>query len=72
MKRTVKEIIRQRRSQMLVHSYLYYRLDKPIISDDTWQKWANELAELQRENPFDCKIVKAIRLWGIYFRTNGL
>ena len=56
MKRTVKEIIRQRRSQMLVHSYLYYRLDKPIISDDTWQRWANELAELQRENPFDCKI----------------
>ena len=56
MKRTVKEIIRQRRSQMLVHSYLYYRLDKPIISDDIWQKWANELAELQRENPFDCNI----------------
>ena len=56
MKRSVKEIIRQRRSQMLVHSYLYYRLDQPIIDDDTWQKWANELAELQRENPFDCNI----------------
>ena len=41
---------------MLVHSYLYYRLDQPIIDDDTWQKWANELAELQRENPFDCNI----------------
>ena len=56
MKRTVKEIIRQRRSQMLVHSYLYYKLDNPIIDDDTWQKQANELAELQRENPFDCNI----------------
>ena len=56
MKRTVKEIIRQRRSQMLVHSYLYYKLDNPIIDDDTWQRWANELAELQRENPFDCNI----------------
>jgi len=41
---------------MLVHSYLYYRLDKPIISDDTWQRWANELAVLQKENPLDCKI----------------
>ena len=51
-----QEKIRQRRSQMLVHSYLYYRLDQPIIDDDTWQKWANELAELQRENPFDCNI----------------
>ena len=51
-----QEKIRQRRSQMLVHSYLYYRLDNPIIDDDTWQKWANELAELQRENPFDCNI----------------
>ena len=51
-----QEKIRQRRSQMLVHSYLYYRLDQPIIDDDTWQKWANELAELQRENPDDCNI----------------
>ena len=34
---------------MLVHSYLYYKLDNPIIDDDTWQKWANELAELQRK-----------------------
>tara|TARA_E500000318_G_scaffold4934_3_gene5067 strand:- start:298 stop:585 length:288 start_codon:yes stop_codon:yes gene_type:complete len=53
---TVKEKIRQRRSQMLVHSCLYYKMDKPIVDDDTWQKWANELAELQKENPDDCKI----------------
>ena len=53
---TIKEKIRQRRSQMLVHSYLYYIEDTPIISDDTWQRWANELVELQRENPFDCNI----------------
>tara|TARA_R100001510_G_C7593678_1_gene162549 strand:+ start:428 stop:715 length:288 start_codon:yes stop_codon:yes gene_type:complete len=53
---TVKEKIRQRRSQMLVHSYLYYKIDSPIVDDDTWQKWANELAELQRKNPDDCQI----------------
>ena len=53
---TIKERIRQRRSQMLVHSYLYYVKGESIVSDDTWQKWANELAELQRENPFDCNI----------------
>jgi len=53
---TIKERIRQRRSQMLVHSRLYYIDDEPIVDDDTWQRWANELAELQRENPFDCNI----------------
>ena len=56
MKQTIKEKIRQRRSQMLVHSFLYYRMDEPIIDDDKWQKWANELAELQTNNPDDCKI----------------
>ena len=41
---------------MLVHSYLYYRLDDPIIDDNKWQRWANELAELQNNNPDDCNI----------------
>ena len=54
MKQTIKEKIRQRRSQMLVHSFLYYKLDDPIIDDDKWQRWANELAELQNNNPDSC------------------
>lgn len=41
----------QRRIQMLVHSYLYYALDNPIVSDATWQRWANELAIMQRNHP---------------------
>ena len=44
---TVAERIRQRRAQMLVHSYIYYALDNSIVSDDTWQAWANELRDLQ-------------------------
>jgi hypothetical protein len=43
---TRKEKIRQRRAQMLVHSYFYYVDDDPLVDDDTWQRWANELAEL--------------------------
>lgn len=43
----IVEQIRRRRAQMLVHSYLYYWLDTPIIDDTTWQKWADELATLQ-------------------------
>lgn len=41
------DTIRQRRTQMLVHSYLYYVLDSPVISDDKWQQWADELTALQ-------------------------
>ena len=43
------EKIRQRRHQMLVHSYLYYELDTPVITDEKWQQWADELTELQTE-----------------------
>lgn len=46
---TLSEKIKQRRSQMLVHSYLYYELDQNIVSDDKWQQWADELVELQKQ-----------------------
>ena len=48
--RTSSEIIKQRRSQMLIHSYLYYQRDISIVSDDQWQEWANELQCLQENN----------------------
>ena len=50
------EIIRQRRHQMLVHSYLYYKKDAPVISDDKWQQWANELTDLQTRYPEATKL----------------
>ncbi|MCK4518179.1 hypothetical protein KAT92_05345 [Candidatus Babeliales bacterium] len=34
---------------MLIHSHLYYDLYAPVISDDVWQKWANELITLQKK-----------------------
>jgi NAD-dependent DNA ligase len=52
----IKALIRRRRAQMLVHSYLYYESDQPIISDDQWQEWANELELLQSNFPKLCKI----------------
>jgi len=48
---TIPERIQQRRVQMLAHSYLYYQLDAPIVLDDTWQRWADELTGLQRQHP---------------------
>lgn len=49
-----KEKIKQRRSQMLVHSCIYYELNDSIVSDHVWQNWAFELAKLQNESPNDC------------------
>lgn len=51
VQQTIVERIRQRRSQMLIHSYLYYRLDEAIVSDHKWQEWADELVRLQAEHP---------------------
>jgi hypothetical protein len=48
MPAAVAEKIKQRRSQMLIHSYLYYVRDSPVVSDDQWQVWANELTTLQQ------------------------
>jgi NAD-dependent DNA ligase len=44
---TVRERIKQRRAQMLVHSCVYYQHDDCIVDDNQWQKWANELRDLQ-------------------------
>ena len=51
----IEEKIKQRRLQMLVHSYIYYELNKNIIDDATWDKWAMELVKLQKENPLASK-----------------
>lgn len=56
VQQTIPEKIKQRRSQMLVHSCLYYDMDESIIDDHTWQRWADELAELQNEYPEHCRL----------------
>lgn len=47
----IAEKIKRRRYQMLVHSYIYYELDKNLISDSQWSQWATELADLQKAFP---------------------
>ena len=58
MVQSISEKIQQRRLQILVHSCIYYELNDSIISDATWNKWANELVQLQNENPEISKQVK--------------
>ena len=52
----IKEKIKQRRTQMLVHSCIYYELNDNIVPDAVWQKWADELRDLQNEHPLLCQI----------------
>lgn len=48
---TAGEFIRRRRRQIVVHSCIYYRLDKNIISDHQWATWAQELVAAQKQFP---------------------
>ena len=63
-KASIKELIKRRRLQMLVHSAIYYDMDTQIITDDQWQRWADELQKLQENNP-DCM---KIDCWDYEFR----
>lgn len=47
----VASLIQRRRRQILVHSILYYKLDRPLIEDHTYDAWAQELIRLQTEHP---------------------
>lgn len=48
---TVEGRVKHLRSLLLVHSYLYYTLDTPIVSDHKWQQWASELHDIQAVTP---------------------
>lgn len=41
---------------MLVHSFIYYQLNDSIISDETFDRWAKELVELQETYPTESEL----------------
>lgn len=47
----ISALIKKRRRQILVHSYLYYELNENLISDTQWSEWALELEKLQADYP---------------------
>ncbi len=53
----IAALIQRRRMQILVHSYIYYNLNKNLVSDKQWDEWAKELVELQREHTQVAKLV---------------
>lgn len=44
------ELMIRRRRQMIIHSHIYYRLDDNLVDDHTWQRWADELTQLQAQH----------------------
>lgn len=47
----IAKLIERRRRQVLVNSVIYYVFDDNLITDDTWNRWANELDDLQKRYP---------------------
>lgn len=43
----IAELIHRRRLQLLIHSCIYYGMDRNIISDHQFDKWSDELVNLQ-------------------------
>lgn len=62
-KEDIANLIKRRRFQILVHSYIYYRLNDNIISNAVFDRWAEELIELQKKHP---DLSKNIELYDIF------
>lgn len=43
----IRELLQRRRRQILVHSYIYFRFQEAIISNETFDRWAAELIGMQ-------------------------
>lgn len=54
-----------------LHSFLYYCLDKSIISDVEWDKRAKRLANLIREYPNEAKQIKHYELFRDFDGSTG-
>lgn len=52
---SILDLIKQRRQLMLVHSFLYYKAAASVMSDDQWQRLANDLVVLQDSFPELCQ-----------------
>lgn len=47
----IRSLITRRRLQILVHSCLYYGMDTSLIPDHMFDKWSQELVQLQNDYP---------------------
>lgn len=62
-KSEIVELIKRRRFQLLIHSFIYYRLNETVISNETFDQWSDELNLLQKKYP---DISKEVELYDIF------
>ena len=55
---SIRELIRRRRRQILIHSCMYYRLGTSIWTDKRYDECSRELVELQAQYPNISKTVE--------------
>lgn len=65
------EIISRRRRQVLVHSYLYYKMDTNLIEDFVFDKWCKELMQLQVQYPNESKVAVFSDVFGKWTGFSG-
>jgi len=65
------QLIKRRRLQMLVHSFLYYKYDKSIIHDRDFDHWAIELVGLQKKYPRESEAVEFYEDFKYFDGTTG-
>ncbi|WP_041914902.1 DNA ligase LigA-related protein [Selenomonas ruminantium] len=67
----VHDRIRQLRLGLMLHSYIYYKLGKSIISDAKWDDRARELVRLQKKFPSVAKKVRFAKLYQDFDGSTG-
>jgi predicted CopG family antitoxin len=67
----IKELIKRRRKQIMVHSCLYYRLNTSAIDDSTYDQFGKDLQILQKVFPHLAKEVEYHEYFEDYTETTS-
>lgn len=67
----IKELIKRRRKQIMVHSCLYYRLNTSVIDDSTYDQFGKDLQILQKVFPDLSKEVEYHEYFEYYTETTS-
>lgn len=65
------ELIKRRRRQIMVHSFIYYRMSETLITDKQFDKLSYELRDLQKEYPNESKNVELYEEFKDWDGTTG-
>lgn len=71
LNKDIISLIRRTWLSVWLHSFLYYCLDKSIISDVEWNKRAKRLAELVKEYPVEASTIKHYELFKDFDGSTG-